>query len=303
MRVFKLYLLPAILLILAAFAALSIRERGAAADRAPMVCETADYRILILGDSHAVAGLNPALILGSCSTAQVAEELEYSYYKLKAALEQSEALEQVILSLSYFNILAPVSSQAELMRRYHRLLDEDFYQLKQAHGEADGSVRYYGFMRHLPPALPLGMLNDLAELLTPPDYLGAYQRRQAEGIGDVRALHSAIARHYYQGGRIRDVSTLRQHYLERIVRLCQQHEVQLFVVNTPLHPEYLAAVPSLIKADYYQQIGKLADNFVYLDYSALDLPEDHYFDYDHLNHKGARFLCRKLAVELRRPPH
>ncbi|MCK9583808.1 MAG: hypothetical protein M0R69_02720 [Candidatus Cloacimonetes bacterium] len=331
MRLFKQILLLLLVLLSLGLVSIAVRARIARANVAPQICPGAP-KTLILGDSHARTALNPEFIRSSCSSAQKAEELEYSYYKLKQALQTPNSLENIILAVSYFNFNGPVDGEAEMMNRYHRLVDQGFYRDKQAHGEYSAAIRFRHLMDYkLPAYSPFGLLNDIIEAQTEPMFRGGYELRRGSLIGQRRALDGAIQRHYYQGNSLRKISSLRTAYFARIVELCHQKGVTLWVINTPLHQDYRSGVP-IEPVSHYQKLmaqgeqnflsqygqgllendqellrkdQELAESgqellesvsadFIFLDYSTLNLPDSFFFDYDHLNGEGASFFSQLI---------
>lgn len=308
MRLFKQILSFFLLLLCLGLASIATRARIARANATLQICPKTS-KTLILGDSHARTALNPEFIRFSCSSAQKAEELEYTYYKLKQALKSSDSLENVILTVSYFNFNSPMDNEAEMMKRYHRLLDTDFYKAKKVHGEYSAAIRIRHLMDHnLPHYVPFGLLNSIIETKTAAMFVGGYEKREGSLIGQSRALDAAIQRHYYQGHSLREISTLRIAYFARIVELCQKKGVTLWVINTPLHRDYRADLPPET-ATHYQKImaageqdivlqkgqtlaGREQAEFIFLDYSSLNLPDSFFFDYDHLNTEGAGFFSQ-----------
>ena len=297
MRVFSKIVLILVLLIALGFVAREIRE-AKTAKLSTHLRSDENIKVLILGDSHAVAGIDPDYIPDSANWAQVGEELEYSYYKLVHAT-RAHAPKELILSCSYFNFLAPNDTEWEMQRRYHPLLDKEFYQAKSAFREMDASIRYHYLKDILMPAyLPIGILNDVALLYGSPNFIGAYDRRRGSTIGDIRSLHKAVSRHYYDGNGLREISALRVYFFDKIISHCQAHDIRLWVVNTPLHPEYTLSVPPQISRPYYEIIKDRHEHFRFLDHSSMSLPNEMFFDYDHLNHHGAQLLSDLIAADL-----
>lgn len=308
MRLFKQILLFSLVMLSLGFVSIALRTRITGQNSALEICPSAT-KTLILGDSHARTALNPEFIRSSSSSAQTAEELEYSYYKLKSALKSPHSLENIILTVSYFNFNGPIEGEAEMMNRYHRILDEDFYKDKKKYGEYSAAICFRHLMDYKMPAfIPFGLLNNVIETKAEPLFIGGYELRQGSLIGQQRALDGAIQRHYYVGNKRREISALRTAYFTKIVRLCEQKGLMLWVINTPLHQDYRALVPQET-ISHYQKIAENAEQkirlrsgkelqgtgaagFIFLDYSALHVPDAFFFDYDHLNSEGARFFSQ-----------
>jgi len=100
MRHFRANLLAIPIILLASWFSIQIRSGIAQQKENLDICSEDSLKTLILGDSHARTALNPEFIGSACSSAQKAEELEYSYYKLKRALETHEEIENLIITVS-----------------------------------------------------------------------------------------------------------------------------------------------------------------------------------------------------------
>jgi hypothetical protein len=97
-------------------------------------------------------------------------------------------------------------------------------------------------------------------------------------------------------------SRRQQEYLKKIIALCQQHEVQLVWVATPVTPEYRSLVYNY--ADYLQAVSSLAQQhqIPFIDYNLrselqLQTRED-FYDKDHLTQQGVVKFNRLLLEDL-----
>lgn len=95
-------------------------------------------------------------------------------------------------------------------------------------------------------------------------------------------------------------------YFEKILQLCQAHNVKVIMVRYPMtrefHMEEMKIVPA---ARLFAEIDAIASRYSVFsglyDYHALffDHPE-YFFDPDHLNIKGSDLLTRQLAEDLKK---
>jgi hypothetical protein len=98
------------------------------------------------------------------------------------------------------------------------------------------------------------------------------------------------------------LSRRQQEYLHKIIALCQQHEVQLVWVATPVTPEYRSLVHNY--ADYLQAVSSLAQQhqIPFIDYnlrSELQLKtREDFYDKDHLTQQGVVKFNRLLLEDL-----
>ena len=94
--------------------------------------------------------------------------------------------------------------------------------------------------------------------------------------------------------------TFARSYVERIVKLCREEEIELIFVTAPSYEEYLEVVGPYDPAHAY--IKELAEDYgvPYLDFNLcreeyLSLTADDYMDVDHLNGQGAQKVTETLA--------
>jgi hypothetical protein len=94
-------------------------------------------------------------------------------------------------------------------------------------------------------------------------------------------------------------------YFEKILQLCQDHDVKVVLIRFPEAWEYFEEQAAIVPVDkLYGEVEELASGFgIYngiLDYHDLffEHPE-YFFDADHLNGKGADLLSERLAADLR----
>jgi len=209
------------------------------------------YSIVILGDSHAASGINPKYISNSINLAQNTEHPVYSYYILRNILDNNKHINTIILSYSYHSLLLFGGSEgAEMMRRYHNVVDKEFY---NKFFKLEG-YSYSHFARYLIDTydLPIGLANDIYEyvnvLLHPRNihkypFIGGFEETTKSLIGNRQYLNGRIAWHFKNRRKERVVSQLETEYLQKIVSLSNTNKVSLILVATPLQKEYLQRVP------------------------------------------------------------
>jgi hypothetical protein len=93
-------------------------------------------------------------------------------------------------------------------------------------------------------------------------------------------------------------------YFEMILKLCQEHDVKIILLRSPVTAPYWQEVNKLIPVDSLQQkVGNIYKRYPnvakVLDYHDLyfDHPE-YFYDADHLNPKGAELFTKQLKKDL-----
>lgn len=283
---------------LSAFAKTRLFESNASID----ACIPGNPSTVIIGDSHARWGIDPSCIETSVNIAQETEFVMYSYYKLLKLLQSPNHIDKVILAYSY-HTLAKRGDYAisELMKRYHLLLDAQFYRdlCKDEGAYTSVVLRYASDIL----GLPLGIANDIVEYTALKrdagfnnlPYIGAYEARENSKIGKSTTANATIKRHFYVQEKKGDVSPMRNHYLRKLRQLCELHDIHLYLVNCPVHSSYYEKIPAKFIGET-DKTGLFLENSLttYINLSQMSLPDSCFYDYDHLNRQGAKIFSQHL---------
>jgi hypothetical protein len=278
---------------------------------------------VILGDSHARHALNPEYLDNSISLSQDSQNIIYSYYVLIKLLESGNRFHNVFLAYSYHSAgeyYLDLESM-EMMRRYHLILDEEFFsELTSTNKQTSAmQLKYYSDFYYF----PLGISNDLYELLKMSEcnpasysYIGSFEQNlrakllpplvlsnslnssiqfKRQQNRNRNYLNDTLQRHYYnpEGSKQSPVFTC---YLEKLANLCQINNIALYLINTPVHPEYKKRIPSPTVNSVDNTASALETKYpvVYLNYSDLRLDDTLFYDYDHLTTQGSIVFSKQL---------
>lgn len=247
---------------------------------------------VVIGDSHPAWAIDDSKIPGLRNISQNAEGYKYTYAKMRHLLDKNPDIERVYLGFSYHNlssyfdeyvtgekfrlfasrylsVLAP-SDILEVIRRdplhavdfVTRLLREGFVPGLR------GECRLYGRFSSEP-------------------MLGEFR---------ISAMEHRIAEQYFdQAGALRGVSRQNLDYLVKIIELARSHGVELIVMKTPLHEEYLRRVPRKFR-DLYEAFIEEHGLSRY-DFPDLDLGDEDFLpDGDHTNYRGAMRATSHFAA-------
>jgi lysophospholipase L1-like esterase len=90
-----------------------------------------------------------------------------------------------------------------------------------------------------------------------------------------------------------DFSSTNILYLNKIISLCKEKQVALILVNTPLHPYYLSAVPEKFKSRYHTIIQQ--SGLPYIDFSEYQFSDSMFMpDGDHVSARGAAVVTNMI---------
>jgi len=270
-----------------------------------------DTNILIAGDSHAEATVNPVLLPHSVNIAKSAENYFFSYYKIRHFLEKNPQISVVVLGCSWHNFPRNFQESyifgAKLysMESYFPLLDQFGKEIIKSR-KSTYLVPWCRYTLGLPLQLYLDKLLHrklLGLSLGRQDFMffGGYRALSTTNIDPVN-INKKLQR-YYQGSSITDADTSPYmiEYLYKIVRLCSDRNIKLVLINSPVHNLYRQGVPVSATHDLERlqaHIKAKFNNVEYLNLSNYQLPDQYFYDGDHLNKSGADIITKYLAAML-----
>jgi hypothetical protein len=249
-----------------------------------------DKTMLVLGDSQTEVAIDDTIFSHSVNVSQGANAYYYSYIKLKRFFKENDHIQTVLLSFNCRAISKQVDTdwmfnQEFLSTRlpgYIPLMDIDdmlFYK--------DNKTFRMSFLQ-----LPVGNVLSVLKWLRNKK-LAYYEIGNDIGIGGYDKLDkSNLEQAVSQGGRyvVTDISSHQLDYLRKIIDLCTEKGVELFLITGPLYNAAEYWDMDTLK-EYYDTY--LAD-IPYLDYSSFPLTDICYADLAHLNYKGAAVFSQFL---------
>jgi hypothetical protein len=239
-----------------------------------------------------MTAINPALLPNACNIAQNSESYLITYYKLNHLLKNNTSVTRIILGFSYPNFSGymdslyydDIATNDLFSRIYPIVAPSDLLPLK-----VDLKKYYTVWLKNY-------LLYPKWNHLT---YLGGFTELKY-GLNKAN-LQSVIKRHYYyRSGQPAQISIINKNYLYKIIQLTQQRNIQLVLVNIPLHPKYLKEIPPRF-IQFYNQLKQefLQKGIIVLDYSSLVLNDAYFKDYNHLCLEGANYFTTILKNDLK----
>ncbi len=265
---------------------------------------------LILGDSHINCAIDPQIIGNSVNIAMNAEPYIISYYKLAYLLPHNPSIRTLIVGFSPHNLSAFNDIKLKDKRwaknmfdRYYPLIS--YPKLQQLPIDYN---KYIGrFAHHY--LLPNGNYlknyyltkRQTTTAINHP-YIGYYPQSNGS-IMKSSSLKKIIHRHYYSPqdtSKFIGISSTSKVYLEKIIALCQQKNIQVVLVNAPVHPSYFQNIPSSIQHYFEDLKTELVSlpNVNLKDYGQMPLTLPDFLDYDHVNSLGAASVSKRLKQEM-----
>ena len=245
--------------------------------------------VLIIGSSHAWAGLNPEWISpNAINIANAFQPLFYDYKILERYISEMDALEVVILPMSYTTFF-------NLPSAYH----QDMYAV------------YWGFpvygekkLENYSLVLSLGIKSLFDRIINQEDN---YQNKGwKEFTGNLDASPERTAKRVEMMHDVMSMDNWKENtsYFENIIRICRDHKKKVFLFYPPYTIELnqqIGASPYLLKMKSYLSGMEKQNGVVLYDFNDNEqYPDSLFMDADHLNRSGAKKLSdsvRQLISE------
>lgn len=248
-----------------------------------------DIRYIIVGDSHTQFAVNDSLLAGGLNISNSADSYLYSYLKIGKLLSENDNLQGVLLGYSEHNL--GLAMEAWNFRDENLASKASQY----LHLMNWSEVRFLGSRN--PVAFMTGTVRFPKMKLNVLKALNASSRITDIGVGRTETLTQKV-QDWKGFGKKYDMDSVfsqsQQVYLEKIVKLCEDHHVKLILLTTPLHSTYPHAkqpLDSVFYADHLQGI-------TWLNLRSEPLPDSCFADFEHLNEDGARIFTLRLKQKL-----
>jgi hypothetical protein len=218
--------------------------------------------------------------------AQGSEPLKYSYLKL-ITLAKMNKLDTVFIGFSHHSLSTywdPYMNYYEMterlaLPRYFVLLDWQ----ETLRGYKFSNLKY---LLHNQFEQSYKCLFEGANFIP-----GQFDTTRKALFNGTKQMQLRIQEQFYSEGKIAPFSELNLMYFDKIKQYCKVRNIQLVLVNTPVHSKYYPLIPEIYKSKY----DSITKGFQILDISNL-LKEDRCFlaDGDHVSMDGSRLMTKVI---------
>ncbi len=252
------------------------------------ISKNVDYKIphevssVFIGDSHVQVAIADSLLAEGKNIATSSESFYFSYYKLQKLLAANKQIDRVYLGFSYHSLSNYYDKF--IFGEYSASISPKYFFMLPAKEQ-------YKFIRYNFKALPAysrSIAKVGAMLLS--DTISYIESGYVNGFGDLggskKAMDTRLEFQFYSKRELNKFSKINLLYLDKIVELCKNKNVDIIILNTPLHPYYKSKLPEAYIKKYQQVIEQYS--FRLIDFSDLILADDCFIpDGDHVSGKGA----------------
>ena len=244
----------------------------------------ADISQLFIGDSHVQLSINDKQLPNSINMAKPGESTYYTFYKLGPVLKNNPSIKKVYLGYSYHTISSYTNDNIygtrskDIAPRYFFILPFREKVKMVTHN-----------INNLPTFFRNGLTRGFHTVLAKNknfSFIGGYENSFSKTAAIKESMDKRITMQYYENDTIRDFSYSNINYLDKIIELCKKRNVELLLLNTPIHPYYKSRIPQKFITKYNDLIIK--NSLKQIAFEGLKMSDSCYIaDGDHLSIMGA----------------
>ncbi len=242
-----------------------------------------NYNCLIMGDSQ-VQRINPEFFgIKTYNLGCPAEHYYFTYSKLKKLLSvENSKIEVAVIGLSIHNF-APV---------YQKLFDLNY-------NEGTNSLKKFVYFFNLFEDEVFNFKNIIFQkdfikgIVLGPVWGGLEESsKKNPNITDIRRIFEM---HYNTDTEIN--FSIQEYYLAEIIKLCDQKNVEILSISTPVHEAYKNLIPDIYFENFVEIMNK-NDKLKHINFFDDEISSEYMSDGNHLNKSGAAIYSKLISEEV-----
>ena len=249
---------------------------------------------IILGNSQPECAYNDSIISNFKNLANPAETYFYNYQKLKELLKQNPHIENVFVEFSNANILSREDEKIwfdsyinKYLPQYYGFLDIEDHVLLM-------DKNFIGYQKAVLKSMKFNLKRIALNRYEFVDSIGAYKnlsRYKTQSILDT------INDKHLQGRTLglNEISSYDLTYLQKIIDLCNEKDVSIFLVRSPFHKKF---VGNSYETDFQRIRWTKFKGVPFLDFKDFKLKNNQFADLQHLNSNGAMVFSEWFNVHV-----
>jgi hypothetical protein len=242
-------------------------------------------RVLIVGDSHTLKGLDPTIFESAQNISQSAEPYILTYWKLKEILNLNKP-DTLIVTFGH-----------------HNISEYNDFTLSDKHWASTMFIRSYSIenLEELENRIKVDWYNYYKTIwkqlafypkLNHRNFVGNYTNTKGSNLSN---KNKVIGRHYFYNKKQVGVSDVAVSYLDSIINICNNNEIALILVGVPVHQSYSNKIPNNFIKGYSAIKSKLEDKQLKIIDKTMEVyPDSCFLDVDHLNSHGANRFTKEI---------
>lgn len=242
-----------------------------------------NIKSVVIGDSHPECALNDYLISDFKNLGQYGESYFYTFIKTKQILRDNPLIETIFIEYSNNSIASSIDQQI-WSNKYINFRYPNY----SAH--MDIEERMLLIKRNLKAviiATPITLKKQILRMINNNynyvETTGGYSYETKNNI-EFKLIKPLI----FDKAKMVEINTVaiyNLYYLDKIIALCKERNVEIYLMRSPLHRNSLY----LTNENLFQSIKKKKfPDIEFLDFKDFPLTDDDFRDFDHLNYRGAK---------------
>jgi len=236
---------------------------------------------LVLGHSHPECAFNDSIIENFKNISQSGESYFYTYFKAKKIIEQNPSIETVFIEFTNNQINESMNSwiwkEKYMNSKYPRY--SPFMNITDKMVLIKNNLS--GYLNSTSLSLKDNLGRVIKQNFNYTNSIGGYrylERYKTDSLVKTMNLYSSQL-------DVVEVSEYNLKYLSKIIYLCEEQGIRVFLIRSPQHSMY----SGYSNENIYQEIrNNLFPSTEYLDFSKFPLDNSEFGDLEHINHKGAK---------------
>ena len=250
---------------------------------------------MIIGHSHAEGAYIDSLLPHTVNMAQSGESYFYSYIKLRKLLEANNNIRRVMIEVTNNN-LEKEMDEWTFGKMYVRYRYQKYAHLLKSE---ELNVLFRKNPKAVTDAVAVTVKNNLNYLRASymPYYTytdwGGFKKWEQSKIDSFLQLQQKqqLEVPATTATPVFKPSTYNLRFLDSMVALCKQHQKQVLFLRAPQHPSYRNPFMDSI---YFKTLKTRYSTIPLIDFGNMELPDEEYLDFQHVNFKGAIKVSKRL---------
>jgi hypothetical protein len=235
---------------------------------------------LIIGDSHIQLAFNEKLIENSVNISNASEVYMHSYEKIKKITTNNSQIRTIYIGASYHNFSSYYDTEIYSLNSFKK-----YFYIYSIHEQIQ-QIGKYEINSDFVSSVYKQFFSNIFS-----DWMGGFEVIKSDIFLTKKTIRKRILAQYYNENTLNSLSKNNIEFLKQIISYCNSKNIELVIVNTPLHHAYQEHIPAKFKNFYlnFMQSNKLkVIDFVKYSFSNDDfLP-----DGDHLSEKGSKKVSK-----------
>jgi hypothetical protein len=244
--------------------------------------------LLIAGDSHAQLALNPKAFYNATNISQPGEPYSVTFWKLKKIIK-CNTVSTLIIGFSPHNFSQFYDNRFADPQKSNKIF-ERIYSITNSHTFVDFQFDPTTYYR---------VCAKLMCLYPHKNHIAYIQQPNVSEISDISNFDQRIRLHYYIDNKEALLSQLSVNYLDSIKVLCSNSNIDMRLIYTPLHSEYVKRIPLKFSSGFDSISHQLTNQGFHIFHSKQHFDDSDFKDADHLNYVGAQKFSEEVDQYLR----